>query len=590
MGVKRGISAIVASVLLILITIAGVAIIWGVILPMISDIGGASSENSISIDTAGGYTLYDDIQGIACVQIKKESSIALEGLRVLFNIEGNSYSSQINKEDVPALNQKKTYCFSLKNFGRPSSVTVVALPEDKNVAVTSIVSLSRLNVQALGSILGDEEGSPSQLRYLEGDGLYYYDSDGDGFGNSLNYSRFNVGVVPAKFVSLAGDCDDLNSGVSPNVSEVMSNGVDENCDGFANLNSCGNLNVAGAYYRLDNDTTTTGNCFNITASGLTLDGNGKRVVGDGGASDYGIITPVNSNLENVTIKNFGNIGTFNRGMSLDKVSNWLIYNNTLRSQVSQNTYAIYIKNGEANRIESNVLDWNATGGYYYPVGIHLDIDSGKVGGGNVILENTFLIHSQTTNSYGILLDSDGVSDSNIIQSNNMYITGVASIFGVYLNNYGNSSYNLLQSNNMNVISSSSNGFGIYSVNYGNSVAKSNVIQSNVINSTSLAAETTQGISISAYSGARVNSTVIQSNNISIHTLARGFGLYLYNQNDLVANYYTIQFNFACDVSGNPMDNFYCSGNNSISGSGNYFKPTVTPCRGWPTLGAGYNAC
>jgi flagellin-like protein len=217
---KRGISAIVASVLLILITIAGVAIIWGVILPMISDVDGASSENIISVDTSGGYTLYDENYKIACVQVRRVSSAEIEGLEVLFSVLGSSYSSQISKEDVPAFNQKKTYCFSLKNFGKPDTVTVVTLPEKEGIAITSIIPLKILTITAVDSIVGDGEGSPSsQVRYLGGD-------------------------------------------------EPI------------NLTGCGVLNLSGRVYRLMNDNVSTGTCFNITANNIVLDGNGKTIIGD----------------------------------------------------------------------------------------------------------------------------------------------------------------------------------------------------------------------------------------------------------------------------------------------------------------------
>ena len=56
---KRGISAIVATVLIILIVVAGMGIIWSVILPTITSVDIEPSKQAISIDTQGGYTVYD---------------------------------------------------------------------------------------------------------------------------------------------------------------------------------------------------------------------------------------------------------------------------------------------------------------------------------------------------------------------------------------------------------------------------------------------------------------------------------------------------------------------------------------------------
>ena len=300
---KKGISAIVATVLIVLITVAAVAILWGAILPMFNEVD-ISNENAISIDTSGGYTLYDETQKIACVQVKKESSLALEGLRVLFNIEGNSFYGLIAKGDVPELNQKKTYCFSLKNFGKPSSVTVVALPEDKSIAVTSKVSVSELNVQALGSIVGDE-GSPSQLRYLDGD---------------------------------------------PSL-----------------LTGCGVLNVSGRTYRLKNNVSTTGTCFTIIADNVTLDcGSWANRIVYGNVNDateyYGIYSGKrNTNIKNCEITR-GDLATTTQGRYgiYFGESN---YSKIEKVNSSNNLYGVYLFKSSNNALTNIITNLNSVGIY-----------------------------------------------------------------------------------------------------------------------------------------------------------------------------------------------------------------------------------
>jgi FlaG/FlaF family flagellin (archaellin) len=57
---KRGISVVVATVLIILITIAGVSVIWVGVLPMISESFEFSElEGRVSVVSGGGYTVYD---------------------------------------------------------------------------------------------------------------------------------------------------------------------------------------------------------------------------------------------------------------------------------------------------------------------------------------------------------------------------------------------------------------------------------------------------------------------------------------------------------------------------------------------------
>ena len=68
---KGGISAIVATVLIILITVAAVAIIWLAVIPMIQQSGDVSYNADIVIETEGGYTYFDSSRGVVCVQVKR---------------------------------------------------------------------------------------------------------------------------------------------------------------------------------------------------------------------------------------------------------------------------------------------------------------------------------------------------------------------------------------------------------------------------------------------------------------------------------------------------------------------------------------
>ncbi len=59
---------------------------------------------------------------------------------------------------------------------------------------------------------------------------YYYDADGDGYGNPLNYSDFCPNNVPSHYVNLSGDCNDSNASIYPNATEIC-NFIDDNCNG-----------------------------------------------------------------------------------------------------------------------------------------------------------------------------------------------------------------------------------------------------------------------------------------------------------------------------------------------------------------------
>ena len=66
---------------------------------------------------------------------------------------------------------------------------------------------------------------------LDGDAvLVWPDGDGDGYGDPSGTSRLGCDV-PSGYALLTDDCDDGDSSVRPDTSEVCDNGVDDDCDG-----------------------------------------------------------------------------------------------------------------------------------------------------------------------------------------------------------------------------------------------------------------------------------------------------------------------------------------------------------------------
>jgi len=125
---NRGISAIVATVLIILITIAAVTIIWVAIIPILQDkFGGINADTMVDVVTAGGYTFYDPDTGIATVQVKRNAGDAeMRDIRITFNFEGDDYSSIV---PAPEVNQMTTYSFNLTmgDYPAPHSVSVAPI-------------------------------------------------------------------------------------------------------------------------------------------------------------------------------------------------------------------------------------------------------------------------------------------------------------------------------------------------------------------------------------------------------------------------------------------------------------------------------
>ena len=58
---------------------------------------------------------------------------------------------------------------------------------------------------------------------------FYQDADGDGFGSAFN--TIQADTAPQGYVTNASDCDDTLATVNTNATEILSNGIDDNCDG-----------------------------------------------------------------------------------------------------------------------------------------------------------------------------------------------------------------------------------------------------------------------------------------------------------------------------------------------------------------------
>jgi len=113
---KRGISAVVATVLIILITVAAVTIIWTAIVPMIKQqlsSGTGCLNADVTIDNS--YSCVDFEKEIVAVRVKKGSAdIELEELEFTFSFEGNS--EKVVKGVELGKNSAKVFYFDLDDF------------------------------------------------------------------------------------------------------------------------------------------------------------------------------------------------------------------------------------------------------------------------------------------------------------------------------------------------------------------------------------------------------------------------------------------------------------------------------------------
>lgn len=134
---KRGVDAVVATVLIIMITVSAVAIIWATVIPMIKNslTDSTSQKVSLSIETTKGYTVFDPVTNLSLVQIKRGTDDTnLTGLRITF-FNGKE-SKTVLESKVPSVNTMSVYSFNLSGFGTPLKISISPIFQNGNEGET----------------------------------------------------------------------------------------------------------------------------------------------------------------------------------------------------------------------------------------------------------------------------------------------------------------------------------------------------------------------------------------------------------------------------------------------------------------------
>jgi hypothetical protein len=184
---KRGISTVVATVLIILITVAAVTILWTFILSMLRNNFSTSMVSDLSISTLEGYTAIDKESGRLCVQVKRENDNAkITGVQFIFLSSGNPV--QFIGTPAPEINTKKEYCFFISNKDI-SNVKIAPVFEkgqsQEYGAITSSLEdipkgdLSNYNAQYINLFGESGEGCNPGSYSCNGDSLMICDSSGN---------------------------------------------------------------------------------------------------------------------------------------------------------------------------------------------------------------------------------------------------------------------------------------------------------------------------------------------------------------------------------------------------------------------------
>lgn len=152
---KRGISAVVATVLIILITVAAITIVWAAIIPMINN---QLDQGTLCLDAVSQLSIMDE--GWTCVdtpanelslQIKKgATTFDLADVQVLISSGGNVESVKLLDTyalaDLPDANEEKVFTLNVTALlaaGTIDSVKIAPIVKVGNTQETCSVSSSK---------------------------------------------------------------------------------------------------------------------------------------------------------------------------------------------------------------------------------------------------------------------------------------------------------------------------------------------------------------------------------------------------------------------------------------------------------------
>ncbi|MFT3794822.1 T9SS type A sorting domain-containing protein [Flavobacterium sp.] len=107
-----------------------------------------------------------------------------------------------------------------------SSGNPIAVNPTANTTYT-LVSVTSTNATPIANLSGTANINVQQLY------PFFADADGDGYGtgSAVNLCAADANAVPAGYSLIGGDCDDDDNDINPEATEILYNGIDDNCSG-----------------------------------------------------------------------------------------------------------------------------------------------------------------------------------------------------------------------------------------------------------------------------------------------------------------------------------------------------------------------
>jgi len=270
---KRGISAVIATVLIILITLSAVSIVWIVVLPMISDnleLEAICQKAGITIDSSQGFTCYDGEDLLLNIERANEDA---EIVRIIFVLENENENvlEHLNEEQIES------------RLGKGQSATWVVQNVETNPFKISVYPVININgkekeCDAVSYVTNIPDCAISISEFL-GNG----NDDGNGGENGGENGDENGGY-DSGYVTNPGDGgeEDSNGGEEEEIIEETNGGEeDSNGDEDETENNI-NPQIVKALIFQDMDYYPSGDYT------LIMGGSGKVKVGYGSNGVYGI--------------------------------------------------------------------------------------------------------------------------------------------------------------------------------------------------------------------------------------------------------------------------------------------------------------
>jgi parallel beta-helix repeat protein len=418
---KRGLSSIVATLLIILLVLVAVAFLWAVVRNVIQGNAEQVSLGKFTLDLKIKGVVRDAGENSMDVRIKRNPGEGeFSGLAFIVEDEENSEAFEIDSS-LSEL-EERTFNITLSS--------AMSVDELKEISIAPIFTL-KSGKEVVGNI-ADVYIFPPNLGT-----------------NGTNCTSNCVGKICGSD-GCGGNCGTCPTGICNSTGQ---------CVITTPQSTCGDLSTAGATYTLTSNVTSIGTCFTISAQNIILDCNNNWITYStgGGANTYGVYinqpytTIINCNI--VDGNWMPSLVTRN-GIYLDGSDNGVLNNNFVSTSKSA---GVYVYNGaNFNTLTNNIVRSNSSSAIWITQS-----------------SNNLLTNNNGTSviGYGIFMDR---SSNNTLTDN--YV--LSNITAIYLSSSQN---NTLKNNKgrSTVLNNEEDGSGIYLYGSSNNTLINNLGISNM---------------------------------------------------------------------------------------------------------------